>query len=169
MEIEFIPHIHTHARTLFFRPIWFGISCYACRLQFVLQLQKHRNKIYNKHKLHSCTQNATFSYASVFSISLACSPLFAFAFAFPLALVSNVFTCECVEHFCRWILMANNNNLLSFGLRCGDSVAFLFAHSVCMCVWQLRKKERKATNIHAHYSKSHLRLYKHGFQLIEET
>lgn len=25
-----------------------------------------------------------------------------------------------------WILMENNNNLLSFGLRCGDSVAFLF-------------------------------------------
>lgn len=49
-----------------------------------------------------------------------------FAFSFPLALVSNVLTCECVEHFCRWILMANNNNLLSFGLRCGDSVAFLF-------------------------------------------
>lgn len=30
--------------------------------------------------------------------------------------------------FWRWILMENNNNLLSFGLRCGDSVAIL----VCM-------------------------------------
>lgn len=32
-----------------------------------------------------------------------------------------------VPGFCRWIQMVNNNNLLSFGLRCGDSVTFLFS------------------------------------------
>lgn len=36
----------------------------------------------------------------------------------------------------RWILMVNNNNLLSFGLRCGDSVTFLF------CVFVHWEKEK---------------------------
>lgn len=67
-------------------------------------------------------------YASVFPLYL---------FAQQLSMYSPLLACwlHCVRVYLPygqndvlkvWILMENNNNLLSFGLRCGDSVAFLF-------------------------------------------
>lgn len=67
--------------------------------------------------------------------------------------------------------MENNNNLLSFGLRCGDSVTFSF---VLQRYMEIEAKMGEQAGKHMLRTRivllNHIvRLYKHGFQLIERT
>lgn len=87
-------------------------------------------KCYNKHILQLCIKRKLIRLTH---------PFFHFICLLnsSLCLLASLYTmcvCMCVRVYLLygqndvlkvWILMENNNNLLSFGLRCGDSVAFL--------------------------------------------
>lgn len=141
MEIEFISHTQTFtfvvADLVWYRVLLADCNSFCNYKNIAIKSTININYIH-AHKTQRCLTHPFF---------------------FP---ITNVFEHEsagrerALSLFRRWILMENNNNLLSFGLRCGDSRSILarripyrqrMCRNVCVCG---NRKTEETNQIHTH-------------------